>query len=63
MAPINATSINVHNRTHELVPGLLIAGLGGSMPTQFRKEGQNEFVDVFNPYPYKTEADFTTAIE
>lgn len=45
-----------------LVPGLLIAGLGGSLPTQFRAEGETDFVDVFNPYPYADEAAYTTAV-
>ena len=33
MEPINDTSINLHNRVIELIPGLTIAGLGGSLPT------------------------------
>ena len=33
MPPINEHSINLHKQVHELVPGLIIAGLGGSLPT------------------------------
>ena len=40
----------------------MIAGLGGSLPTKFRKNGENDWTDVFNPYPYLTEADYTAAI-
>ena len=45
-----------------LVPGLLIAGLGGSLPTLFREEGQTEFFNVFNPYPYADDAAYTSAV-
>ena len=61
-APINETSVNLHNRVAELVPGLFIAGLGGSLPTKFKKDGETDWVDVFTPYPYQTEADYTAAI-
>ena len=54
--------MNMHNRVAEIVPGLLLAGLGGSLPTQFRQDGQNDWVSVFNPYPYATEAVYTAAI-
>ena len=37
--PINDTSINLHNRVLELLPGLTIAGLGGSLSAQFKEEG------------------------
>ena len=33
MAPINDHSINLHKNTYQLVPGLIMAGLGGSLPT------------------------------
>lgn len=62
MAPINASSINLHNRVVELVPGLCIAGLGGSLPTKFKADSDNEWVDVFNPYPFLTEAAYTAAV-
>ena len=62
MPPINDTSINLHNRVHELIPGLIIAGLGGSLPTQFKEEGSNSYVNVFTPYPFPNEEAYTEAI-
>ena len=62
MTPISPDSVNLHNRVTEIVPGLLIAGLGGSLPTLFKQDGQNDWVNCFNPYPYLTEADYTAAI-
>ena len=46
-----------------LIPGLLIAGLGGSLPTLFRQEGQNDYINVFDPYPYADEASYTAAVQ
>ena len=40
----------------------MIAGLGGSLPTQFRPEGSTEFEDVFTPYPFSNEALYTEAL-
>lgn len=62
MPPINEQSINLHNGVCELVPGLAIAGLGGSLPTQFKADGSDTFVNCFNPYPYLTEEAYTEAI-
>ena len=63
MTPISDSSVNLHNRATELVPGLIIAGLGGSLPTKFKKDGENDWIDVFNPYPYLTEVDYTAAVK
>mmetsp|Transcript_12373 Transcript_12373/g.14687 ORF Transcript_12373/g.14687 Transcript_12373/m.14687 type:complete len:85 (-) Transcript_12373:363-617(-) len=60
---VNSTSLNLHNSAIELVPGLLIAGLGGSLPTLFQAEGSTEWINVFNPYPFADEAAYTAAIE
>ena len=62
MAPINENSINLHNRVRELASGLWIAGLGGSLPTQWKEEGTDDFIEVFAPYPYLTEAAYTEDI-
>ena len=43
----------------ELVPGLFIAGFGGSLPTLFKPEGSNDFEEVFTAYPYLTEAAYS----
>ena len=55
--------MNVHNKVIEVRPGLMLGGLGGSQPTLFRAEGQNDFVNVFNPYPYTTEENFAKALD
>jgi len=52
----------MHDWATMLVPGLLIAGLGGSLPTLFLEEGATEYVNVFHPYPYLDEAKYTAAI-
>ena len=62
MPPINDTSINLHKRVHELIPGLIIAGLGGSLPTQFKEEGSNNYIDVFTPYPFPNEQAYSEAM-
>ena len=59
---INATSLNLHERAIELVPGLLIAGMGGSMPTLFKADDSTEWISVFNPFPYADEVAYTEAI-
>ena len=61
-APKIGDSVNVHNKAIEVRPGLMLGGLGGSQPTLFRAEGQNDFVNVFNPYPYTTEENFAKAL-
>ena len=43
----------------ELVPGLFIAGFGGSLPTLFKPEGSNDFEEVFTAYPYLSEAAYS----
>lgn len=63
MPPINEKSINLHNRVEELIPGLFIAGLGGSLPTLFQPNGSNEWEQVFTPYPFTSESLYTQAIQ
>ena len=38
-APKIGRSVNVHNKAIEIAPGLMLGGLGGSLPTQFKAEG------------------------
>ena len=62
-APKIGTSENIHNDTYELAGDLVVAGLGGSAPTLFRKEGASDFVNVFNPYPYTEEEKYREALQ
>ena len=62
MPPINDSSINMHKQVHELVPGLFMAGLGGSLPTLFKGNNQQEWEECFTPYPFSNEALYTEAI-
>ena len=62
-APKLGDSENIHNRVIEVVPGLVIGGFGGSLPTLFRAEGATEFVNVFNPYPYENEQIYKAALK
>ena len=61
-APKIGDSENIHNLTFELADGLVIAGLGGSLPTLCREEGETEFRPVFNPYPYENEQAMAKAL-
>ena len=61
--PVISRATNVHQRVIQLKPGLLLAGLGGSLPTQFVEEGQTEMVPVYNPYPFVDENAFKEGLE
>ncbi len=58
-APKIGNSENIHNRVHELAPGLLIAGRGGSLPTLVRAGGPystSEWKYIFSVYPFRSQA-------
>ena len=56
-APKIENSENVHNRVVELAPGLLVAGLGGSLPTLYKPGGTHstsEWQNSFPDYPFSS---------
>ena len=56
--PINDNCVNLHGKVLEIAPGLVIAGLGGSLPTLFKQDGASDFVECFTPYPFASEAHY-----
>ena len=59
----------MHTKVVQLVPGLILAGLGGSLPTPFKLNGSpddfpypSDWTPVFTPFPYRDEEHYMAAL-
>jgi Icc-related predicted phosphoesterase len=59
---MSANHFNLHNKSIELRPGLLLACMGGSTLTYFKANGAIEENAVWSPYPFDTEEKYKKAI-
>jgi Icc-related predicted phosphoesterase len=56
-------AINLHLKSAELAPGLVILGMGGSKPTLLQPKGSTEWRMIYNPYPWKSEDHYKQALQ
>jgi len=60
---LGSHAINLHLKTAEIEPGLVICGMGGSKHTLLQEKGAKEWKEIYNPYPWKSDKEYKSALE